>query len=78
MLCRKAKNAKGKGGSAQFFRHPLGDLRHPLKITNNLPPPERNPKTAPGPEASCTFSNTPGDRLGETNPAFLKSAPTKS
>ena len=38
MLCRKAKNAEGKGGSAQFFRHPL-------KIT--LPPPGRNPETAP-------------------------------
>ena len=37
-MCRKAKNAKGKRGSAQFFRHPL-------KIT--LPPPGRNPETAP-------------------------------
>ena len=24
MLCRKTKNAEGKGGSAQFFRHPPG------------------------------------------------------
>ena len=38
MLCRKAKNAL-KGGSAKFFRRPL-------KIT--LPPPGRNPETAPG------------------------------
>ena len=45
MLCRKAKNAEGKGGSAQFFRHTLGDFRHPLKIT--LPPAGRNPETAP-------------------------------
>ena len=40
MLCRKAKIAEGKGDSAQFFRHPL-------KIT--LPPPGRNPETAPAP-----------------------------
>ena len=42
MLCRKAKKAEGKGGSAQFFRHPLGDFRHPLKIS--LPPPGRDLK----------------------------------
>ena len=34
-----------KGVSAQFFRHTLGDFRHPLKIT--LPPPGRNPENAP-------------------------------
>ena len=32
----------------KFFRHPLGDFRHPLKIS--LPPPGRNPETAPGRE----------------------------
>ena len=45
MFCRKTKNTEGKGGSAQFFRHPLGDFRHPLKIS--LPPPGSNPETAP-------------------------------
>ena len=44
MLVGKAKNTEGKGGSTKFFRHPLGDFRHPLKIT--LPPPGRNPETA--------------------------------
>ena len=34
-----------EGGSAQIFRYPLGDFRHPLKIT--LPPPGRNPENAP-------------------------------
>ena len=38
MLCRKAKNTEVKGGSAQFFRHPL-------KIS--LPPPGSHPETAP-------------------------------
>ena len=36
---------KGNGVSAQFFRHPLGDFRHPLKIS--LPSPGRNPETTP-------------------------------
>ena len=39
MLCRKAKKKRReKGDSKQFFRHPL-------KIS--LPPPARNPETAP-------------------------------
>ena len=46
MFCRKVKDAEGKGSRAQFVRHPLGDFRHPLKFT--LPPPGRNPETAPG------------------------------
>ena len=33
------------GCSAQFFRHPLRDFRHTLKIT--LPPPGRNLENAP-------------------------------
>ena len=32
-------------GSAQFFRHPMGDFRHPLKIT--LPSLGRNPENTP-------------------------------
>ena len=37
MLCKKAKNAEGKGGSAQFFRHPLGDFAAPWKKSCNRP-----------------------------------------
>ena len=37
--------SNAEGVSAQFFRHPLGDFRHPLKII--LPPPGRNPENAP-------------------------------
>ena len=35
-----------KGDSAPFFRYPLEDFRHPLKMS--LPPPGRNPENAPG------------------------------
>ena len=37
--------SNAEGGGAQFFRHPLEDFRHSLKIT--LPPPGRNPENAP-------------------------------
>ena len=39
MWCRKAKNAERKGIERNFFRHPL---------KMSLPPPGRNPETAPG------------------------------
>ena len=42
-----------EGGSAQFFRHPLGEFRQPLKIT--LQPPERNPENAPDLHSSNLF-----------------------
>ena len=29
MLCRTAEKRCGEGGSAQVFRHLLGDFRHP-------------------------------------------------
>ena len=45
MLCvGKQKKTEGKGGSAQF-------VRHPLRIT--LPPPGRNPETAPERHVHC-------------------------
>ena len=45
MLCRKEKTLRGNWDSEQLFRHPLGDFRHPLKIS--LPPHGRNPEIAP-------------------------------
>ena len=39
------KNGWGEGGSAKFFRHPLWDFQHLLKIF--LPPPGKNGETAP-------------------------------
>ena len=44
MLCRKAKNAEGKG-VANFFATHLRDFRHPLK--KSLPRPARIPESAP-------------------------------
>ena len=44
MLCKKAKNAEGKEAACILFRHPLGDCRHPLKIS--LLAPRKNPETA--------------------------------
>ena len=41
----KQKNAEGKDVARNLFGHPLGDFRHPLKIS--LPPLGRNPETAP-------------------------------
>ena len=38
MLCRKAKNTEGKGGSAQFFLPPPEDISAP---------PGSNPEIAP-------------------------------
>ena len=55
LVCRKEKNAEGKRGSAQLFHHPLGDIRHPLKIT--LPPPGRNPENAPETGATSGTQN---------------------
>ena len=46
--------SNAEGGSAQFVRHPLGDFRHPLKIT--LPPPGRNPENTP---LLCSFDYPP-------------------
>ena len=45
MGCRTAKNAERKGIARNFFATPRGDFHHPLKIS--LPPPGRNPETAP-------------------------------
>ena len=45
MLCKKAKKRWENGDSTQFFSHPLGNFCHPLEIS--LPPPGRNPETAP-------------------------------
>ena len=39
MLCKKAKNPQGKEVARNLFHHPL-------KIS--LPPPGRNPESAPG------------------------------
>ena len=44
MLCRKAKKADRTEVARNLFHHPLGDFRHPLKIT--LPTPGRNPESA--------------------------------
>ena len=56
--------SNAEGGGAQFFRHPLGDFFHPLKIT--LPPPGRNPENAP----VCYVRQTPKSNF---NPRFSKS-----
>ena len=45
MLCKKGKNAEGKEVARNLFRHPVGDFRHPLKIS--LLPPGRNSEPAP-------------------------------
>ena len=68
MLCRKAKNAEGKGVALNFFRQPLGDFRHPLKIT--LPSPGRNPETAP-----ALGSKLSKKRMEATTPGYTGSYP---
>ena len=69
MLYKKAKNAEGKEVARNLFRHPLGDFRHPLKIS--LPPPGRNPETATGISTGVYAGNVHCSKVS-TNGGFIR------
>ena len=60
--------SNSEGGSAPFFRHPLGDFRHLLKVT--LPPPGRNPENASAPVGVVSGSEIDPTRLVEALSSF--------